>query len=147
MPNTMSQSFQCLSFRSRRPVWFPHRLAMASDAASPRSRSHSPVLRDYNVEIVTMPGDPIRILVDVDGSMGQIMSRVAKVVGSTEGRRIERLGCLVLLDTETIERFQCWHAFTRVMQTKSVRAMLDLDQIVRFQLVIDETLDARRSDD
>ena len=147
MPNTMSQSFQCLSFRSRRPVWFPHRLAMASDAASPRSRSHSAVFRDYNVEIVPMSGDPIRILVDVDGSMGQIMSRVAKVVGSTEGRRIERIGCLVLLGTETIERFQCWHAFTRVMQTKSVRAMLDLDQIVRFQLVIDETLDVRRSDD
>ena len=147
MPNTMSQSFQCLSFRSRRPVWFPHRLAMASDAASPRARSRSPVFRDYNVEIVPRSGDPIRILVDVDGTMGQIMSRVAKVVGSTEGRRIERLGCLVLLGTETIEIFQCWHAFTRVMQTKSVRAMLDLDQIVRFQFVIDETLDARRSDD
>ena len=120
---------------------------MASDAASPRSRSRSPVFRDYNVEIVPMSGDPIRILVDVDGSMGQIMSRVAKVVGSTEGRRIERIGRLVLLGKETIESFECLHAFTRVMQTKQVRAMYELNQLVRFQLVLQETLNACSSDD
>ena len=112
-----------------------------------RSRSRSPVLRDWNVEIVPMSGDPIRINVDVDASMGQIMGSVAKVVGSTSGRRLERFGRLVLMGTETIESFDCWHAFTRVMLTKQVRAMYELDPMVRFQLVLDETLNARRSED
>ena len=112
-----------------------------------RSRSRSPVLRDWHVEIVPMSGDPIRINVDVDASMGQIMGSVAKVVGSTSGRRLERFGRLVLTGTETIESFDCWHASTRVMQTKQVRAMYELDQMVRFQLVLDETLNARRSEE
>ena len=112
-----------------------------------RSRSRSPVLRDWNVEIVPMSGDPIRINVDVDASMGQIMGSVAKVVGSTSGRRLERFGRLVLMGTETIESFDCWHAFTRVMLTKQVRAMYELDPMVRFQLVLDETLNARRSEE
>ena len=94
-----------------------------------------------------MSGDPIRINVDVDASMGQIMSRVAKAVGSEEGRRIERIGRLVLLGTETIESFDCWHASRRVMLTKQVRAMYELDPMVRFQLVLDETLNVRRSED
>ena len=68
----------------------------ASNAASPRSRSRSPVFRDWNVEILPLSGVPIRINVDVDASMGQIMSRVATAVGSEEGRRIERIGRLVL---------------------------------------------------
>ena len=118
----------------------------ASNAASPRSRSRSPVFRDWNVEILPLSGVPIRINVDVDASMGQIMSRVAKVVGSTSERRIERFGCLVPLGTKTIEQFHCRHPYTRVMQTKLVRHMLVLDQIARFQLVFDETLDARRSE-
>ena len=79
--------------------------------------------------------------------MGQIMSRVAKAVGSTSGRRFEHIGRLVLLGTETIESFSCWDAYTRVMQTAQVRAMYELDQMVRFQLVLDETLDARRSEE
>ena len=112
-----------------------------------RSRSRSPALRDWNVEIVPMSGDPIRINVDVDASMGQIMNRMAKVAGSKEGRRIERFGRLVLMGTETTELFDCWHAFTRVMLTKQVRAMYELDPMVRFQLVLDETLNVRRSED
>ena len=119
----------------------------ASNAASPRSRSHSLVFRAWNAEIVPLSGDTIRIKVDVDASMGQIMSRVAKAVGSEEGRRIESIGRLVLLGTETIESFSCWDAYTRVMQTAQVRAMYELDQMVRFQLVLDETLDARRSEE
>ena len=119
----------------------------ASNAASPRSRSRSPVFRDWNVEILPLSGVPIRINVDVDASMGQIMNRMAKVAGSKEGRRIERFGRLVLMGTETIESFDCWHAFTRVMLTKQVRAMYELDQTVRSQLVLDETLDARRSEE
>ena len=119
----------------------------ASNAASPRSRSRSPVFRDWNVEILPLSGVPIRINVDVDASMGQIMSRVAKAVGSEEGRRIESIGRLVLLGTETIGSFDCWHAFTRVMQTKQVRAMYELNQLVRFQLVLEETLNACRSED
>ena len=74
--------------------------------------------------------------------MGQIMNRMAKVVGSTSGRRLERFGRLVLMGTETIESFDCWHAFTRVMQTAQARAMYELDPMVRFQLVLDETRDA-----
>mgnify|MGYP005700343883 FL=1 len=119
----------------------------ASNAASPLSRSHSPVFRAWNAEIVPLWGDTNRIKVDVDASMGQIMNRMAKVAGSKEGRRIERFGRLVLMCTETIESFDCWHAFTRVMLTKQVRAMYELDQMVRFQLVLDETLDARRSEE
>ena len=119
----------------------------ASNAASPRSRSRGPVFRDWNVEILPLSGVPIRINVDVDASMGQIMSRVAKAVGSTSGRRFEHIGRLVLLGTETIESFSCWDAYTRVMQTAQVRAMYELDQMVRFQLVLDETLDARRSEE
>ena len=119
----------------------------ASNAASPRSRSRSPVFRDWNVEILPLSGDPIRINVDVDASMGQIMKRMSKVAGSKEGRRIERFGRLVLMGAETIESFDRWHAFTRVMQTAQVRAMYKLDQMVRFQLVLEETLDARRSED
>ena len=119
----------------------------ASNAANSRSRSHSPVSRAWNAEIVPRSGDTIRIKVDVDASMGQIMHRMEKVVGSKEGRRLERIGRLVLLGTETIESFDCWHAFTRAMQTKQARAVYGLDQIVRFQLVIDETLNARRSQD
>ena len=82
-------------------------------------------MRDWDVEIVPMSGDPIRINVDVDASMGQIMGSMAKVVGSTSGRRIERIGRLVFLGTETIESFSCLHAYTRVMQTAQVRAMYD----------------------
>ena len=119
----------------------------ASNAASPRSRSRSPVFRDWNVEILPLSGEFIRINVDVDASMGQIMSRVAKVVGFTSGRRLERFGRLVLMGAETIESFDCWHAFTRVMLTKQVRAMYELDPMVRFQLVLDETLNVRRSED
>ena len=85
--------------------------------------------------------------VDVDASMGQSMNRMAKVAGSKEGRRIERIGRLVLLGKETIESFECWHAFTRVMQTKQVRAMYELNQLFRFQLVLQETLNACSSDD
>ena len=119
----------------------------ASNAASPRSRSRGPVFPDWNVEILLLSGVSIRINVDVDASMGQIMSRVATAVGSEEGRRIERIGRLVLLGKETIESFECWHAFTRVMQTKQVRAMYELNQLVRFQLVLQETLNACSSDD
>ena len=119
----------------------------ASNAASPRSRSRGPVFRDWNVEILLLSGVSIRINVDVDASMGQIMSRVATAVGSEEGRRIERFGRLVLMGTETIESFDCWHAFTRVMLTKQVRAMYELDPLVRFQLVLDETLNVRRRED
>ena len=119
----------------------------ASSAARPRSRSHSPVFRAWDAEIVPLSGKPIRIKADVDASMGQIMNSVAKVVGSEEGRRIERIGRLVLLGTETIESFGCRHAFMRVMRTKQVRAMYKMDQLVRFQLVLDETLNARRSED
>ena len=104
-------------------------------------------LRAWNAEIVPLSGDTIRIKVDVDASMGQIMNRMAKVAGSEEGRRIERFGRLVLMGTETIESFDCWHAFTRVMLTKQVRAMYELDPMVRFQLVLDETLNVRRSED
>ena len=57
--------------------------------------------------------------------MGQIMSRVAKAVGSEEGRRIESIGRLVLLGTETIESFSCWDAYTRVILTKQVSAMYE----------------------
>ena len=71
------------------------------------------------------------------------MGSVAKVVGSKEGRRLERIGRLVLLGTETIESFSCWDAYTRVMQTAQVRAMYELDQMVRFQLVLDETFGCR----
>ena len=119
----------------------------ASNAASPRSRSRGPVFRDWNVEILPLSGVPIRINVDVDTSMGQIMGSVAKAVGSTSGRRLERFGRPLLMGTETNESFDCWHAFTRVMQTKQVRAMYELNQLVRFQLVLEETLNACRSED
>ena len=130
----ISQSFQCSSFRD--VVRFESHIS-ASNAASPRSRSHSPVFRAWNAEIVPLSGDTIRIKVDVDASMGQIMNRMAKVAGSKEGRRIERFGRLVLMGTETIESFDCWHAFTRVMLTAQVRALYDRDHVVRFQLVLD----------
>ena len=115
--------------------------SVACNRSGPRARSQSPVFQAWNVEVVLLSGHPIRIKVDDDASMGQIMNRLEKMVGSKEKCRIERMGRLVLLGAEKIESFDCSYAYTRIMLTKHVRAMYDRDRAVHFQLVLDETLD------
>ena len=117
----------------------------ASNAPVLRSRSHSPDFPAWNVELVRLSGAPIRIKVHADGSMGQIMSRVKKEV-KEEGPRIERMGRLVLLGAEEMGSLECCHSYTMVMLTAQVKAMLQRDQVVRFQLLLDGTRDAAKAE-